>query len=49
MVANVVATQFGIAMNWPLGSALGMVLLFIVLAVITLSDRLERAGRINLA
>ena len=49
MVANVVATQFGIAMNWPLGSALGMVLLLIVLAVITLSDRLERAGRINLA
>ena len=49
MVANVVATQFGIAMNWPLGAALGMVLLFIVLAVITLSDRLERAGRINLA
>ena len=49
MVANVVATQFGIAMNWPLGSALGVVLLFIVLAVITLSDRLERAGRINLA
>jgi len=49
MVANVVATQFGIAMNWPLGSALGIVLLFIVLAVITLSDRLERAGRINLA
>ena len=49
MVANVVATQFGIAMNWPLGSALGMVLLLIVLAVITVSDRLERAGRINLA
>ena len=49
MVANVVATQFGIAMNWPLGSALGMVLLLIVLAVITLSDRLERAGRNNLA
>ena len=49
MVANVVATQFGIAMNWPLGSARGMVLLLIVLAVITLSDRLERAGRINLA
>jgi spermidine/putrescine transport system permease protein len=48
MIANVVATQFGIAMNWPLGSALSMVLLIIVLGIITLSDRLERVGKINL-
>ena len=48
MIANVVATQFGMAMNWPLGSALGVVLLFIVLGVITASDRLERVGRLNL-
>ncbi len=48
MIANVVATQFGIAMNWPLGSALSMVLLIIVLSIITLSDRLERVGKINL-
>ncbi len=48
MIANVVATQFGMAMNWPLGSALGVVLLVIVLGVITASDKLERAGRINL-
>lgn len=48
MVANVVATQFGIANNWPLGSALAMVLLFLVLGVVTLSDKVERTGRINL-
>ncbi len=48
MIANVVATQFGMAMNWPLGSALGVVLLVIVLGIITASDKLERIGRINL-
>ncbi len=48
MIANVVATQFGIAMNWPLGSALSMVMLFIVLVIISLSDRLERVGKISL-
>ena len=48
MIANVVATQFGMAMNWPLGSALGVVLLIIVLGIITASDKLERVGRINL-
>jgi spermidine/putrescine transport system permease protein len=48
MISNVVASQFGIAMNWPLGSALSMVLLIIVLGIITLSDRLERVGKINL-
>ena len=48
MIANVVATQFGMAMNWPLGSALGVVLLFIVLGIVTASDRLERVGRLNL-
>lgn len=48
MISNVIASQFGMAMNWPLGSALGVVMLFIVLAIITASDKLERAGRLNL-
>ncbi len=48
MVSNVISTQFGQAMNWPFGSALSMVMLFIVLAVITLSDRFERTGRLDL-
>ena len=48
MIANVIATQFGIANNWPLGSALSMVMLFLVLGIITLSDKFERSGRLNL-
>jgi spermidine/putrescine transport system permease protein len=35
-------------MNWPLGSALSMIMLLIVVAIITLSDRFERAGRLDL-
>ncbi len=48
MIANVVQTQFGMALNWPLGSAIGIVLLIIVVSIITLSDRFERVGRLNL-
>jgi spermidine/putrescine transport system permease protein len=48
LIATVVQSQFGTALNWPLGSALSMVMLFIVLTIITLSDRLERAGRLDL-
>jgi spermidine/putrescine transport system permease protein len=48
MIANVVATQFGISMNWPLGAALSVVLLAIVLGIITASDKLERVGRLNM-
>ena len=48
MIANVVATQYGIANDWPMGSALSMVMLFIVLGIITLSDKFERVGRLNL-
>lgn len=48
MIANIVQTQFGAALNWPLGAALSIVMLAIVLTIISLSDRLERAGRIDL-
>ena len=48
MIANVVQVQFGTAFNWPLGSALSMVLLVLVLFIITASDRLERTGRLDL-
>lgn len=49
MVANIVQTQFGAALNWPLGAALSIVMLIIVLSIISLSDRLERAGRLDLS
>ncbi len=48
MIANVVQSQFGAALNWPLGAALSIVMLAIVLTIISLSDRLERAGRLDL-
>lgn len=48
MIANVVQSQFGAALNWPLGAALSIVMLVIVLLIISLSDRLERAGRLDL-
>ena len=44
MIANVVATQFGMAMNWPLGSAIAVVILIIVVGILTLSDRFERSA-----
>lgn len=48
MIASVIQSQFGTALNWPLGAALSIVVLIIVLAIISLSDRFERTGRLNL-
>ena len=49
MVATVVQSQFGTALNWPLGAALSIVVLVVVLTIISVSDRFERAGRLDLA
>lgn len=49
MVANVIQSQFGMALNWPLGAALSVVMLVVVLTIISASDRIERAGRLDLA
>jgi spermidine/putrescine transport system permease protein len=48
MVANVLQSQFGAALNWPLGAALSTVIMLIVLFVLFLSDRFERTERISL-
>ncbi len=48
MIANVITSQFGTSMNWPLGAALSVIMLFVVLTIITISDRLESAGRLDL-
>jgi spermidine/putrescine transport system permease protein len=48
MVANLLQSQFGAALNWPLGSALATVVLLIVMAMLWLSARLDRAGRVAL-
>jgi len=47
MVANVIASQFGSALNWPLGSALAVVMLLIVLTIISLGDWVEQKGKIE--
>lgn len=49
LVANTIQSQFGIAFNWPLGAALSIVMLAIVIFIISVSDRFERAGRLDLA
>lgn len=49
MVANVITSQFGAALNWPLGSALAIVMLIVVLTIISLSDRIERSGKLELS
>ena len=48
MIANLMTSQFGAAMNWPLGSALAMIMLAVVLTIISLSDKFQRAGRVEL-
>lgn len=48
LVANVMASQFGAALNWPLGSALAVVMLIIVLSIISLSDWFEQSGKVEL-
>lgn len=49
LVANTIQAQFGVAFNWPLGAALSIVMLAIVIFIISASDRFERAGRLDLA
>ena len=49
LVANVIASQYGAALNWPLGSALGVVMLVLVLLIIELADRFETTGSVNLS
>ncbi len=42
MIANVIIGQFGAAFNWPLGSALAVVVIVVVLAVVGLGSKLEK-------
>ncbi|BCM87926.1 ABC transporter permease [Methylobacterium indicum] len=48
MVANLLQSQFGAALNWPLGSALATLVLLLVLVVLQVSSRFDRAGQIDL-
>jgi spermidine/putrescine transport system permease protein len=42
---RIVYSQFGTAFNWPFGAALAAILAMVVIAVITLGNRLERRRR----
>ena len=42
MISNIVVSLFGAAYNWPLGAAISFVMLLIVLALLFLSENLER-------
>ena len=48
MIASVIQSQFGSALNWPLGAALSMMILLVVVAVLTLANRLDRLGNLDL-
>ena len=48
LLATTIQAQFGTALNWPLGAAIAMVMMVIILLIITLTDRVERAGRLDL-
>lgn len=42
MVSNVVVSLFGVAYNWPLGAAVSVVMLTLVVTLLSLANRLER-------
>jgi spermidine/putrescine transport system permease protein len=45
MIANIVANLFGADYNWPLGAAVAVVILLMVLAILTVTQRLEHRWR----
>lgn len=42
MISNVVVSLFGAAYDWPLGAAISLVMLLLVLGLIVFTDRLEK-------
>lgn len=45
MIANIVANLFGADYNWPLGAAVAVVILVIVIAILSITHRIERRER----
>ena len=45
MIANIVANLFGADYNWPLGAAVAVLILAMVLVILTITQRLERRWR----
>jgi spermidine/putrescine transport system permease protein len=46
MIANIVANLFGADYNWPLGAAVALVILVMVLVILTITQKLERRWRV---
>ena len=46
MIANIVANLFGADYNWPLGAAVAVVILVVVIAILSVTQRFERRWRI---
>lgn len=44
MFGNLISDQFGLAYNWPLGSALGFILFIVAIAIIMLSTKIGKSG-----
>lgn len=42
MIANIVVSLFGAAYNWPLGSAIGIIILLLVIGVLEVTERMEK-------
>ncbi len=42
MISNIVVSLFGAAYNWPLGAAISLCLLLLVVAILFLTERLEK-------
>lgn len=49
MIANVLLTQFGMSLNWPLGAAISVVMLIAFVVLLSFSNQAERHGRMDLA
>lgn len=43
MISNVVVTLYGAAFNWPLGSAVSIIMLLLVVAILSITYRMEKA------
>ena len=44
MISNIVVSLFGAAYNWPLGAAISLCMLVLVVSLLFLSERLEKSG-----
>lgn len=47
MIANMIASEFGAANNWPLGAALGFLMLLFVMFLVAMSSFLERREQLR--